>query len=125
MYPYLTAIGITETKLIEKYSVRTEGQSDVLKIYYARDKGELFARSEKFKYPRQKKRVVVDGGTHTYSDTTEIAPALRYVVEELDQIVNREIVEEDVKKKILADLRHLEKVVANKINEIEEDLKRL
>lgn len=125
MYPYLNAIGITDTDLIEKYTVRTEGNADVLKVYYAKNKGELFARSEKFKYPRQKKRIMVDGGTHTYSDTTEIAPALRFVVDELDTIVKHEAIEQDVKEKILTDLRHLEKVVANKIAEIEEDLKKL
>ncbi|TCS44094.1 DUF3461 family protein [Reinekea marinisedimentorum] len=125
MYPYLNAIGITDTDLIEKYTVRTEGNADVLKVYYAKNKGELFARSEKFKYPRQKKRIMVDSGTHTYSDTTEVAPALRFVVEELDKIVQREVEEVDVKEKILTDLRHLEKVVANKIAEIEEDLKKL
>ncbi|TXR54545.1 DUF3461 family protein [Reinekea thalattae] len=125
MYPHLNAIGINNIDLIEKYTVRTEGDADVLKVYYARGKGELFARSEKFKYPRQKKRVVVDGGTNTYSNTTEIAPSLRFIVEELDKVVGAEAVEADVKKKILTELRHLEKVVANKIAEIEEDLKKL
>lgn len=125
MYPNLNAIGITDIDKIEKYTVRTEGKNDVLKIYYARDKGDLFARSEKFKYPRQQKRVKVDSGTGSYADTTEIAPTLRYVIEELDQIAKREVVETDVKKKILADLRHLEKVVASKIDEIEADLAKL
>lgn len=125
MYPYLNAIGISDTASIERYTVRTEGNADVLKVYYTRAKGELFARSEKFKYPRQKKRIMVDSGTHTYSDTTEVAPALRFVVDELDQIVQHEAEEVDVKEKILSDLRHLEKVVANKIAEIEADLNRL
>jgi hypothetical protein len=124
-YPYLNAIGITDTDLIEKYTVRSEGHADVLKVYYAKAKGELFARSEKYKYPRQKKRITVDSGTHAYSDTTEVAPALRYVVDELDKIVQQEAQDMDVKEKILTDLRHLEKVVANKIAEIEEDLKKL
>ena len=118
MYPNLKAIGITNADRIEKYTVRTEGKNDVLKIYYARDKGDLFARSEKFKYPRQQKRVMVDSGTGSYSNTTEIAPTLRYVIEELDQIAKREFEETDAKKRILADLRHLEKVVTSKIAEI-------
>jgi hypothetical protein len=125
MYPNLKAIGVTNTDSIEKYTVRTEGKSDVLKIYYARDKGDLFARSEKFKYPRQQKRVKVDSGTGSYNDTSEIEPTLRYVIEELDKIAKREVVELDVKKKILADLHHLEKVVVSKIAEIEADLERL
>ncbi|WP_196159554.1 DUF3461 family protein [Reinekea sp. G2M2-21] len=126
MYPNLTAIGITDVDRIEKYTVRTEGKSDVLKIYYSRDKGDLFARSEKFKYPRQQKRVKVDSGTGTYNDTSEIASTLRYVIEELDQIAKREVLKEvDLKKKILSDLSHLEKVVSAKIAEIEADLERL
>lgn len=125
MYDNLKAIGVIDIDNIEKYTVRTEGKADVLKIYYQRDKGDLFARSEKFKYPRQQKRVKVDSGQGTYADTTEIAPTLRYVIDELDQVARREVKELDVKKKILADLRHLEKVVASKIEEIEEDLKRL
>ncbi|MEJ2043937.1 MAG: DUF3461 family protein [Reinekea sp.] len=125
MYPNLTAIGVTDFDRIEKYTVRTEGKADVLKIYYGRDKGDLFARSEKFKYPRQQKRVRVDSGTGTYSDTSEIAPTLRYVIEELDQIARQEAQETDLKQKILSDLHHLEKVVQSKIEEIEADLARL
>jgi len=125
MYPNLTAIGITDFDRIEKYTVRTEGKNDVLKIYYMRDKGDLFARSEKFKYPRQHKRVKVDSGTGAYSDTSEIAPTLRYVIEELDKIARHEEQETDAKKRILADLRHLEKVVNSKITEIEQQLERL
>ncbi len=125
MYPNLSALGITDTDLVEKYTVRTEGTSDVLKVYYRKAKGDMFARSEKFKYPRQKKRIKVDGGTDTYSNVTEIAPTLRFVVDELDNLVQREVVELDIKKKILADLRHLEKVVSSKIDEIEADLDRL
>lgn len=125
MYPNLNAIGVSDTDRIEKYTVRTEGKADVLKIYYQRDKGDLFARSEKFKYPRQQKRVMVDGGTRSYSDVTEISPALRYVIDELDQIARNDAQEVDLKKKILADLHHLEKVVQSKIEEIEADLERL
>ena len=125
MYENLKAIGITNVDQIEKYTVRTEGRADVLKVYYRRDKGDLFARSEKFKYPRQHKRVKVDSGSSVYSDMSEIAPTLRYVIEELDQIARHEEQETDVKKKILSDLRHLEKVVNAKIAEIEADLERL
>jgi hypothetical protein len=125
MYPNLKAIGVSNVERIEKYTVRTEGKCDVLKIYYQRDKGDLFARSEKYKYPRQQKRVLVDSGTQSFSNVTEVSPALRYVVEELDQIARSETQETDIKQKILADLRHLEKVVQSKIEEIEADLERL
>lgn len=125
MFEHLNAVGVTDTDKIEKYTLRTEGYDDILKIYYKREKGDLFARSEKFKYPRQQKRVKVDSGTGSYLDTTEISPALRQLVDELDSIARRVHVETDLKKKILDDLHHLEKVVQNKIEEIEADLKRL
>ncbi|MBU2863993.1 DUF3461 family protein [Reinekea marina] len=126
MYKNLKAIGITAVDSIEKYTVRTEGSHDVLKVYYRREKGDMFARSEKFKYPRQQKRVKVDSGSNKYNATSEIAPTLRYVIEELDQVAKKEIQPEvDTKTKILADLRHLEKVVTSKIKEIEADLEKL
>ena len=126
MYQNLKAIGITEVDTIEKYTVRTEGHHDVLKVYYRREKGGMFARSEKFKYPRQQKRVKVDSGSNKYNSTSEIAPTLRYVIEELDKVANKEVIAEvDLKQKILADLHHLEKVVTSKIKEIESDLEKL
>ncbi|MFG1495650.1 DUF3461 family protein [Saccharospirillum sp. HFRX-1] len=125
MFEHLNSVGVTDTDKIEKYTLRTEGYDDILKIYYKREKGDLFARSEKFKYPRQQKRVKIDSGTSSYLDTTEISPALRQLVDELDSIARRVHVETDLKKKILDDLHHLEKVVQNKIEEIEADIKRL
>ncbi|MBU2710969.1 DUF3461 family protein [Zooshikella harenae] len=125
MYEHLKGMGITQYDRIEKYSLRSEADYDTLKIYYKKERGALFARSEKFKYPRQKKTVLVDSGTHKYKNVTEISPILRQVVEELDQITNQEKDMKDLKKKILDDLRHLEKVVAHKISEIENDLNRL
>ncbi|MCX4028510.1 DUF3461 family protein [Endozoicomonas sp. SM1973] len=125
MYDHLKSMGIIAIENIDRYSLRSEAEYDILKIYYKKEKGSLFARSEKFKYPRQKKTVLVDSGTHKYKDVTEISPILRHVVDELDRVTkhDKEII--DHKKKILQDLKHLEKVVSNKITEIEEQLKHL
>ncbi|EKN3445556.1 DUF3461 family protein, partial [Yersinia enterocolitica] len=88
-------------------------------------KGEFFAKSVKFKYPRQRKTVVADNAGHGYKEINEINPNLRYVIDELDQLCKRDQIEVDLKRKILDDLRHLESVVANKISEIESDLEKL
>ncbi|GAM61961.1 chromosome segregation ATPase [Vibrio ishigakensis] len=61
MYPHLTGLGINEPGQIERYSLRQEAHKDVLKIYFKKQKGELFAKSVKFKYPRQVKNVLVSG----------------------------------------------------------------
>lgn len=125
MYENLESLGIKKLDDIEKYTVRSEGKNDVLKIYHAKTKGEVFARSEKFKFPRQQKRVNVDSGTGTFNDVWEVSPILRRIVDELDEAKKVVDSEQDIKKKILGDLRHLETVVASKIAEIEKDLEKL
>lgn len=66
---------------------------------------------------------MVDSGSHQYKEVTEINRNLTLVIDELNKITKPEVMGEvDVKQKILNDLRHLEKVVASKIAEIEADL---
>jgi len=125
MYDNLHAIGINHPEAIERYALRQEVDNDILKVYFRKQPGELFAKSLKFKFPRQKKTVLVDSGTHEYKRVTEINTNLRYIVEELDQVTVKARQEADLKQKILADLYHLRKVVTNKIDQIEADLKRL
>ena len=114
MYDNLKSLGITNPEEIDRYSLRQEANNDILKIYFQKDKGEFFAKSVKFKYPRQ-----------GYKEVQEISPNLRYIIDELDQICQRDRSEVDLKRKILDDLRHLESVVTNKISEIEADLEKL
>ncbi|CDG88563.1 MULTISPECIES: DUF3461 family protein [Xenorhabdus] len=125
MYDNLKSLGITHPEDIDRYSLRQEANNDILKIYFRKDKGEFFAKSVKFKYPRQLKTISDDNSAQGYKEVKEINTNLRYVIEELDQICKRDQVEVDLKHKILDDLRHLEHVVANKIAEIEADLEKL
>ncbi len=69
--------------------------------------------------------MVADNVSQGYKEIQEISPNLRYVIDELDQICQRDQAEVDLKRKILDDLRHLESVVTNKIKEIESDLEKL
>ena len=117
MYDNLKSLGINNPDDIDRYSLRQEANNDILKIY--------FAKSVKFKYPRQRKTIVADNAGQGYKEIHEISANLRYVIDELDQICQRDQVEVDLKRKILDDLRHLESVVANKITEIESDLEKL
>ncbi len=126
MYDQLKGLGIHDPKQIERYTLRQEAHKDVLKIYFNKQKGEFIAKSVKYKFPRQMKTVLVDGGTNQYKDITEINRSLLLVIDELNLITRPETLsEEDVKKKMLSDLHHLEKVVSNKIREIEVDLEKL
>lgn len=128
MYDNLKSLGIQDPDTIESYTLRQEANHDILKIYFKKQKGEFFAKSVKFKYPRQRKTILIDSGTHEYKDVTEINANLKYVVDELDSLTqgaHPPQINPDIKQKILADLRHLEKVVQNKIHEIEQDLEKL
>ncbi|WP_137962813.1 DUF3461 family protein, partial [Salmonella enterica] len=55
MYDNLKSLGITNPEEIDRYSLRQEANNDILKIYFQKDRGEFFAKSVKFKYPRQRK----------------------------------------------------------------------
>lgn len=44
MFPHLVGLGINEPTQIERYSLRQEAHKDVLKIYFKKQKGELFAK---------------------------------------------------------------------------------
>ncbi|GAA3581530.1 MAG: DUF3461 family protein [Gibbsiella quercinecans] len=124
MYDNLKSLGINQPEDIDRYTLRQEANNDILKIYFRKDKGEFFAKSVKFKYPRQRKTVVSDS-SQGYKEIHEINPNLRYVIDELDQLCQHEQADVDLKRKILDDLRHLENVVSNKIAEIEADLDKL
>ncbi|GAA0497815.1 DUF3461 family protein [Tatumella terrea] len=125
MYDNLKSLGITHPEEVDRYSLRQEANNDILKIYFRKDKGEFFAKSVKFKYPRQRKTIVSDQTAQGFREVQEISPNLRYVIDELDQICHQEQEDIDLKVKILDDLRHLELVVSNKISEIEADLEKL
>jgi len=124
-YTILKALGVKDVDHIERYVVRTEGESDSLKIYYEKKKGQLFQKSEKFKFSRTHRDVRSSTDPNEYKAMSEVSPMLTKVTAELDDIVNHDQQEQGVKNKILTDLRHLEKVVKQKIQEIEAQLDKL
>ena len=73
MYDNLKSLGITNPDEIDRYSLRQEANNDILKIYFQKDKGEFFAKSVKFKYPRQRK-TVADGVGRGYKEVRRSAP---------------------------------------------------
>ncbi|WP_392565648.1 DUF3461 family protein [Utexia brackfieldae] len=126
MYDNLKKLGIMDPETITHYTLRQEGVNDTLKIYFRKEKGEFFARSLKFKYPRQRKTVTADSNGERYKEVKEINPVLRYIIDELDNLkLIQEDKDVDLHTKILTELRHLQRVVSNKITEIEADVEKL
>ncbi|WP_275098863.1 DUF3461 family protein [Sedimenticola hydrogenitrophicus] len=125
MYETLQELGVTDLDQIERYTLRQEGDEDILKIYFKRKKGELFAHSMKFRHGRAKKMVQVDSGTHKYKEVSEISPTMQKLASELDQLVNREEGVADFKRRILGDIDHLERVMQRKLEQIRAEIERL
>ncbi|MBY4677343.1 DUF3461 family protein [Marinobacterium arenosum] len=116
----LKEMGIEDVHDIEKYNSRTEGDTDILKIYFHRHQGEWFAKSKKFKFKRLHKNVKVNEGLVPYRATTESSPYFLRAVTELDKLVTEEKTTQTRKEVLIEELDHLEKVVARKL----EDLRR-
>ncbi|PLY16923.1 MAG: hypothetical protein C0631_02120 [Sedimenticola sp.] len=125
MYETLKDMGITDFEDIEKYTLRQEGDEDILKIYFRRKRGDLFAHSTKFRHGRSKKMVLVDSGKHKYKEVSEISPTMLHAVAELDQIVKHDQSVHDVRQRILNDIDHLEKVVLRKLEQLRKDVEQI
>ncbi len=125
MFENIKNLGINDPHQIDRYSVRQEAEADILKIYLKKNKGEFFAKSLKFKFPRQIRTVRDRTYPSNYRDMNEISPNLSYLIIELDKLVTREHQELDQKKKIIDELKHLEKVMVNKIRQLEADIEKL
>jgi len=124
-YPTLSEMGITTQADIIKYSLRQEGNEDVLKIYFRREKGSLLPKSKKFKFGRHLKTVRIDSSRDKYQEISETAPFLLKAIDELHELVKHEHEVEDIRAKLLDDVTHLEKVLLSKLAEIRRDIDRI
>jgi len=87
-YPALTEMGITNVEDIERYSLQTNNNIDVLRIVYKRKKGELLHSSKKFRFGRAQKMVVTDAGQNKTAVVHEISPFVIKVTDELRSLVS-------------------------------------
>ena len=85
-YPRLTEMGIKNPRQIEKFAVYTVEHTDILQITYDRKKGSLLPVSRRYKFPQQKKSVLVDSGTRKTQVVYESVGAFREALHELEQL---------------------------------------
>ncbi|MCW8886990.1 MAG: DUF3461 family protein [Motiliproteus sp.] len=126
-YPTLTEMGVAEDSIEEiyKYSLRQEVDQDVLKIYFKRGKSSLLPKSKKFKFGRAAHTHRVDSSQNKYQEFAEMSPFLMKAIDELHKLVQHEHEITDLKARLLNDLEHLEKVMANKIRDLRDDIEKL
>ncbi len=86
-YPTLNEMGITDPEEIDRYSLQTINNIDILRIVYKRKKGSLLAASKRFRFGRAEK-MQLEGSDHRGTQVYyEISPFVRKAMLELDQIV--------------------------------------
>lgn len=120
-YPTLEKMGVKSVESIEKYTVRHQGDTDVLKIYYKRPKGSLLSRSKKFSFIRGRRGIPLEAqNSKAFDQMEKISPQLLAALEELKKLdaSRKEVDPVDPKEKFLSDLAHMEKVMNQKIEEI-------
>lgn len=86
-YPTLTEMGINNPGEIERFSLNTVNNTDILRIVYKRKKGSLLPASKRFRFGRATKTIITDSGTRKTEVVHEISPFVLKAVTELEQII--------------------------------------
>ncbi|MCP3689784.1 MAG: DUF3461 family protein [Gammaproteobacteria bacterium] len=110
-YPRLEEMGVTHPQQIEKFSIYSTDNVDVLHIIYQRQKGSLLPVSRKYKFSRIKKSVLVDSGTRQTEVVFESSDAFREALHELEGI-----------KAARSDNADLAALISEEIRLLEEDI---
>lgn len=111
-YPTLESMGVTSLQEIERYSLHTTDDTDVLRIVYKRQKGSLLPSSKKYHFGRSANTFVTDSGSSTIENVREISPSLLKAIAELDSIVNVQLSREEQIEVILEEIRRLEEEIS-------------
>jgi hypothetical protein len=127
-YPTLKAMGVNSVDDVIKYTIRHQGDTDVLKIYYKREKGSFLSRSKKFSFVRGRRSIPIESrSAKGFESLSDISPQLTVAIQELDQLqATRTYADPQNPKEALdAHMDHLEKVVNDKLKEMQELIKDL
>lgn len=114
-YPALTEMGVTNPEEIERYSLQTVNNVDILRIIYKRKKGTFRASSKKYRFGRSQKMVVSDGGKNKTELVHEISPFVIKATDELRQIVKGKHSREDQIALIMEEITRLEEETHSRI----------
>jgi hypothetical protein len=127
-YPTLASMGVTSVEDVVKYTLSHQAEADVLKVYYTRAKGSFLPRSKKFSFVRGRRSIPIESRSSSGYDTiTDVSPQLKMAIAELDllQASLSQIDPIDPKQKLEAHMAHLEKVVNEKMKEMQALIKQL
>jgi hypothetical protein len=118
-FPTLSEMDINNPGEIERYSLNTTNNVDVLRIVYKRKKGSLLPTSKRFEFGRSRKHVVADSGTGKTENLYVISPFLQNAIKELDGIISAKKSEMEYAKLVKQELQQLHKDMASRLVYIE------
>ncbi len=119
----LASMGVNNPAQVIRYTLREDGNKDVLKIYYKRAKGSLLPSSRKYKFGRSVNTIITDSGKPEYGKSSDISPILQEAIAELDKVVIQSENTADRKKAVLDEIERMEKSFNSRINELREQVK--
>ncbi|NKB78215.1 MAG: DUF3461 family protein [Gammaproteobacteria bacterium] len=86
-YPTLNEMGILNPLEIDRYSLQTVNNIDILRVVYRRKKGSVLPASKRFRFPRTEKMSLGHGDARSTQVFYEISPVVHKAMVELDRIV--------------------------------------
>lgn len=114
-FPALNEMGIHNPQDIERYSLQTNNNMDVLRIVYKKKKGELLHSSKKYRFGRAQKMVVTDAGTNKTELVHEISPFVIKVTDELRELTRTKHSRDEQLDIIFDELNRLEEEMNTRI----------
>ena len=87
-FPTLSEMGINNPGEIQRYSLNTTNNIDVLRVIYKRKKGSFLPTSKRFEFGRARKHIVADSGTGKTENLHVISPFLQKAIKELDELIS-------------------------------------
>lgn len=118
-FPTLSEMGVNNPGEIERYSLNTTNNIDVLRIIYKRKKGSFLPTSKRFEFGRSRKHVVADSGTGKTENLHVISPFLQDAITELDEIISAKKSNIEYANLVKQELQRLHQDMASRLVYIE------
>ncbi len=114
-YPTLASVGVTDPEEIDRYSLQTVNNVDVLRIVYRRQEGELLSESKKLRFGRSERYQRAERGSQVPEVVHEVSPVVTRLMAELDSIVAAKHSRDRKLEIIEEELRRLEEEAAHRL----------
>ena len=118
-FPTLSEMGVANPGEIQRYTLSTTNNIDVLRIIYKRHKGSFLPTSKRFEFGRSSKTVMADSGTQTTDILYEISPFLQKALRELDQLIDAKNSNIEHAKLVKEELKRLHQEMSSSMSYIE------